>query len=94
MHGGAKWERFNKKRPDTVLPGNSGLIFAALRNLQHVIIDINRDLWEKSCFERKPTTATLEFVNLSNTKQNNKSNKIELTHLAYDLIGEGNFFSL
>ncbi|XP_014211693.1 uncharacterized protein LOC106641698 [Copidosoma floridanum] len=90
IHGGADWEDFNEKRPDTALPDNSGLIFVALRNLQHIMIDINRDLWSKSCYGEKPITACLEFVNTisSSAVLHSKSNKVELTYLAHDLLSK------
>jgi hypothetical protein len=90
IHGGADWEEFNEKRPDTVLSENTGLIFAALRNLQHVVIDINRSLWKNLPHEGKSITAKLEFINSSSVYPTsiNKTKK-EPTHLAYDLMDKG-----
>ncbi|XP_058805552.1 protein ELYS [Phymastichus coffea] len=84
VHGGAEWEEYNEKRPDTVLPGNSGLIFAALRNLQHIIIDVNRLLWQSKIQDGKMLSAKLEFVNSPPTTLNSK--KKELRYLAYNLM--------
>ncbi|XP_015116952.1 protein ELYS isoform X2 [Diachasma alloeum] len=43
--GGASWEYLDDKRVD-VLPGSSGLACAALRNLDHLVIDLRRTSWE------------------------------------------------
>lgn len=88
IHGGTKWEEFNEKRPDTVLAGNTGLIFAALRNLQHIVIDINRSLWANS-INNGNDVAKLEFVNPLNSLTTISKNKKEPTHLAYDLMDKG-----
>ncbi|XP_032456592.1 protein ELYS isoform X1 [Nasonia vitripennis] len=86
IHGGAEWEEFNEKRPDTVLAGNTGLIFAALRNLQHIVIDANRLLWANSVWDGKDVISKLEFVNPLNSSTTTSKNKKEPTHLAYDLM--------
>lgn len=92
IHGGAEWEKFNDIRPDSVISENTGLIFAALRNLQHVVVDINRSLWENLFYEERSITAKLNFVNitplLGATPSKNKKEKL---HLAYNLMQQGNF---
>ncbi|XP_014230991.1 protein ELYS [Trichogramma pretiosum] len=84
IHGGMAWEDYNERRPNTVLSDNSGLIFTALRNLQHIIIDVNRVLWKDFFLEGKTITARLDFVNT--THNTAKKARKEYTHLAYDLM--------
>ena len=81
------WEDFNDKRPDNLLPGNTGLIFVALRNLQHIVIDINRSLWKNYFIEGKTLTSKLEFVNIAQNTP--RKSKREFCHLAYNLMDKG-----
>jgi len=44
--GGAEWEEFNDKRPDNILNEMDGMACVALRNLQHIMIDLRRTVWD------------------------------------------------
>lgn len=44
--GGAEWEEFNDKRPDNILSEMDGMACVALRNLQHIMIDLRRTIWD------------------------------------------------
>ncbi|KAJ8667484.1 hypothetical protein QAD02_009147 [Eretmocerus hayati] len=86
IHGGEEWEEYEDQRPETVLEGNTGLIFCALRNLQHIIIDLNKPLWENLYLEGQTITARLDFVNSTHAVATPSKRKKEPLHLAYNLM--------
>lgn len=71
-------------RPNSVLPGNSGMVFAALRNLQHLVIDLDRETWGNPN-DSKSITAEVRFKDdVPNKNHNHKP-----FHLAYNLLNQG-----
>lgn len=46
VSGGTEWEEFNDKRPDNILMQMDGIACVVLRNLHHLMIDLQRSTWE------------------------------------------------
>lgn len=46
VSGGTQWEEFNDKRPENILMQMDGIACVVLRNLHHLMIDLQRSIWE------------------------------------------------
>ncbi|XP_018301662.1 protein ELYS isoform X2 [Mycetomoellerius zeteki] len=85
--GGAEWEEFNDKRPDNVLSEMDGMACVALRNLQHIMIDLRRTVWDMedlSIVLDETSPAEIHFPSVKQIIGRRQS--IREKHAAYNLL--------
>ncbi|XP_076684649.1 AT hook containing transcription factor 1 homolog isoform X2 [Andrena cerasifolii] len=87
VSGGAEWEEFNDKRPDNILMQMDGIACVVLRNLHHLMIDLQRSAWEVpdlSVLMDETSPAEIEFLTTKDSFHRNQSNKSK--HMACNLL--------
>lgn len=70
VSGGTEWEEFNDKRPDNILMQMDGIVCVVLRNLHHLMIDLQRSTWEVpdlSVIMDEISPAEIEFLTTKNS---------------------------
>ncbi|KOX75601.1 Protein ELYS [Melipona quadrifasciata] len=70
VSGGTEWEEFNDKRPDNILMQMDGIACVVLRNLHHLMIDLQRSTWEVpdlSVTMDEISPAEIEFLTTKNS---------------------------
>ncbi|KYM75442.1 Protein ELYS [Atta colombica] len=85
--GGAEWEEFNDKRPDNILNEMDGMACVALRNLQHIMIDLRRTVWDMddlSIVMDETSPAEIYFPSVKQIIDRRQS--IREKHAAYNLL--------
>lgn len=89
VSGGAEWEEFNDKRPDNILMHMDGIACVVLRNLNHLMIDLQRSAWEVpdlSVVMDEISPAEIEFLTTKDSFNRNRSNKNK--HIACNLLNQ------
>ncbi|CAK9817938.1 Protein ELYS [Anthophora plagiata] len=84
VSGGAEWEEFNDKRPDNILMQMDGIACVVLRNLHHLMIDLQRSTWEVpdlSVVMDETSPAEIEFLTTKDSFDRNSSK-----HMACNLL--------
>ena len=71
------------------MANNSGLIFVALRNLQHLVIDLARDTWGKNC-DSQSVISEIEITTAVHSKLLLNKQNDRVVHSAYSLVNKGN----
>lgn len=89
VKGGAVWEDFGDEKMENFQVEYSGLACVALRNLDHLMIDLRRSSWEGPnatpvADEMNPSELDFLSLNKSTSMQHNKSGKEK--HVAYNLM--------
>ncbi|XP_031829244.1 AT hook containing transcription factor 1 homolog [Nomia melanderi] len=88
--GGADWEEFNDKRPDNILMQMDGIACVVLRNLHHLMIDLQRSVWEVlndlSLVMDETSPAEIEFLTSKDSLHKNQSNKSK--HMVCNLLNQ------
>nr|XP_003702475.1 PREDICTED: protein ELYS isoform X1 [Megachile rotundata] len=87
VSGGAEWEEFNDKRPDNILMQMDGIACVVLRNLHHLMIDLQRSTWEvpeSSVLMDEISPAEIEFITTKDSFHRNQSNKSK--HMTCNLL--------
>nr|XP_034184647.1 protein ELYS isoform X2 [Osmia lignaria] len=87
VSGGAEWEEFNDKRPDNILTQMDGIACVVLRNLHHLMIDLQRSSWEipeSSVLMDEVSPAEIEFITTKDSFHRNQTNKNK--HMACNLL--------
>lgn len=88
--GGADWEEFNDKRPDNILMQMDGIACVVLRNLHHLMIDLQRSVWEVlddlSLVMDETSPAEIEFLTSKDSLHRNQSNKSK--HMVCNLLNQ------
>lgn len=87
VSGGAEWEEFNDKRPDNILMQMDGIACVVLRNLHHLMIDLQRSSWEipeSSVLMDEISPAEIEFITTKDSFHRNQMNKNK--HMACNLL--------
>ncbi|XP_076653014.1 AT hook containing transcription factor 1 homolog isoform X2 [Halictus rubicundus] len=90
VSGGAKWEEFNEKRPDNFLMQMDGIACIVLRNLHHLMIDLQRSAWETpddlSLIMDETNPADIEFITSKDSLHRNQLNKSK--HMVCNLMNQ------
>ncbi|OAD52338.1 Protein ELYS [Eufriesea mexicana] len=76
VSGGTEWEEFNDKRPDNILMQMDGIACVVLRNLHHLMIDLQRSTWEVSDLSLimdEISPAEIEFLTTKDSFHRNNS---------------------
>ncbi|CAL7942474.1 unnamed protein product [Xylocopa violacea] len=84
VSGGAEWEEFNDKRPDNILMQMDGIACVVLRNLYHLMIDLQRSSWEVpdlSVIMDETCPAEIEFLTTKDSFHRSNSK-----HMACNLL--------
>ncbi|KAI4501246.1 hypothetical protein M0802_003619 [Mischocyttarus mexicanus] len=88
ISGGTEWEEINDKRADNIFCNMDGIACVRLRNLQYIIIDLQRSSWDDpnsiTCMD-EASPAELEFSFEKNSNRN-KNLSIKERHTAYNLF--------
>ncbi|KAG7212104.1 hypothetical protein KM043_012453 [Ampulex compressa] len=88
VSGGAEWEEFNDKRPDNILVEMEGIACVILRNLYHIMIDLQRSTWEtpnSSTMMDEAFPAEIEFLSARDKTPNGHRFSND-KHAAYNLL--------
>ncbi|XP_053982838.1 protein ELYS [Hylaeus volcanicus] len=89
VSGGAEWEEFNDKRPDDILMQMDGIACVVLRNLNHLMVDLQRSVWEVSDLSivmDEASPAEIEFLTTKDSFNRHRSNKSK--HMACNLLNQ------
>lgn len=91
ISGGAEWEEFNDKRPDNILNEMNGIACVVLRNLHHIMIDLQRSTWDihDSCIMDETSPADIHL--LSPTQVISRQQFDHGKHIAYNLLNSRKF---
>ncbi|KZC09218.1 Protein ELYS [Dufourea novaeangliae] len=88
VSGGADWEEFNDKRPDNFLMQMDGIACVVLRNLYHLMIDLQRSTWELlddlSLVLDETSPAEVEFLTTKDSLSRHQENKSK--HMVCNLL--------
>ncbi|KYN28941.1 Protein ELYS [Trachymyrmex cornetzi] len=84
--GGAEWEEFNDKRPDNILSEMDGMACVALRNLQHIMIDLRRTVWDMDDLSIVMDETSPAEIHFPSVKQIGRRQSIREKHAAYNLL--------
>ncbi|XP_015188481.1 PREDICTED: protein ELYS [Polistes dominula] len=88
VSGGTEWEELNDKRTDNIFCNMDGIACVVLRNLQHIMIDLQRSSWDdpnsNNCMD-ETSPAELDFSFEQNCDRN-KSLSSKEKHMAYNLL--------
>lgn len=88
VSGGADWEEINDKRVDSIFCDMDGIACVVLRNLQHVMIDLQRSSWDDPnsiAYMDESSPAELDFSVRKNSGSN-KNHFFKERHTAYNLL--------
>ncbi|XP_043289419.1 protein ELYS isoform X2 [Venturia canescens] len=88
VSGGAEWEDFDDKKIDNLLGDSNGIVCVALRNLNHLIIDLRRTSWDYpqvTSFVDESRPANLDFTHRGETKSTSHKYSRE-KHAAFNLM--------
>nr|XP_033337339.1 protein ELYS isoform X1 [Megalopta genalis] len=90
VSGGTEWEEFNEKRPDNFLMQMDGIACIILRNLHHLMIDLQRSTWEApddlSLLMDETSPAEIEFLTSKDSLHRNQLNKSK--HMVCNLMNQ------
>ncbi|XP_076631819.1 AT hook containing transcription factor 1 homolog [Colletes latitarsis] len=89
VSGGAEWEEFNDQRPDNILMQMDGIACVVLRNLNHLMIDLQRSAWEVpdlSLIMDETSPAEIEYLTSKDSFNRHQSNKSK--HMACNLLNQ------
>ncbi|XP_078041331.1 AT hook containing transcription factor 1 homolog [Augochlora pura] len=90
VSGGTEWEEFNEKRPDNFLMQMDGIACIVLRNLNHLMIDLQRSTWETpddlSLLMDETSPAEIEFLTSKDSLHRNQLNKSK--HMVCNLMNQ------
>ncbi|XP_043260029.1 protein ELYS isoform X2 [Colletes gigas] len=89
VSGGAEWEEFNDQRPDNILMQMDGIACVVLRNLNHLMIDLQRSAWEVpdlSLIMDETSPADIEYLTSKDSFNRHQSNKSK--HMACNLLNQ------
>ncbi|XP_014605789.1 PREDICTED: protein ELYS [Polistes canadensis] len=86
VSGGTEWEEINDKRTDNIFSNMDGIACVVLRNLQHIMIDLQRSSWDDqnsiTCMD-ETLPAELDF---SFEKNSDRNLSVKEKHMAYNLF--------
>ncbi|XP_046817268.1 protein ELYS isoform X1 [Vespa crabro] len=88
ISGGADWEEINDKRADSMFCDMDGIACVVLRNLQHIMIDLQRSSWDDPntiTYMDESSPAELDFSVRKNSNSN-KNQFVKERHMAYNLL--------
>ena len=97
ISGGAEWEIFNDQKIATMLGTNSGIACVALRNLDHIIIELQRSSWESVnsyLITDELSPFEIEFPQYKSSSSSSKHSYSREKHTAYCLLNSSEYFSL
>ena len=89
ISGGAEWEEFSEQKTATILASNSGTACVALRNLDHIIIDLQRSSWESVnsyLITDELSPHEIEFPQIKSSSSSSRHSYSKEKHSAYSLI--------
>ncbi|KAK2585377.1 hypothetical protein KPH14_010052 [Odynerus spinipes] len=87
VSGGSEWEEINDKRTDNIFSDMDGIACVVLRNLQHVMIDLQRSLWDDpNCITYMDEASPAELDFSLRKYPNDKSHCTKGKHTAYNLL--------
>lgn len=89
INGGAAWEEFSVQKAATILETNSGVACVALRNLDHIIIDLQRSSWESVSsylIADELSPYELVFPRSKSSSSSSRHSHSREKHTAYSLI--------
>lgn len=87
--GGADWEEFNYRRPDNVLSEMDGMACVALRNLHHIMIDLQRTIWDthnSTIVMDETSPAEIDFPSVKQINSRHTRRSVREKHAAYNLL--------
>lgn len=86
ISGGAEWEEFNEKRPDNILNEMDGVACVVLRDLQHIMIDLRRSIWDVHDLSAVMDETSPAEIDLLNKQVTTRHQFNQQKHTAYNLL--------